>query len=857
MLNKPLRSRCLLRAAAVALSLVVVVTLAGTSKMYAASLVGAVRATFGSFGQLYWVDTDGNPMASGAAGALCPGTCPGDPSGNPSTFLDKVPGGFAFPYDVAVDPLTGDIFVADTYNHRIQVFDSTHQPLPSRAFGGFGTAAGRLNFPHSIAFDALNRRVIVADTYNNRIQAFLPNGAPANVFGGTNVIGGFEWPFGVAVDPAGRVFVANTGQHQVNVFSASGSPLRTIGLGTEGNADGQFNNPWGVEATADRVLVADQVNNRIQVFANDASNSFLFRIGQYDDPLLRWPLGVSVGLAGRIYITDTDRHQVKVFSPTGEQLYSLGTADAAGDAPGTFYGPVGLTVAANGRIYVADTQNHRVQVLEEASLRVDSVTAAAEGPAVAPGNINVDVVVRNDGPATLRDVMVALQREGTAPPPISSEVVATLATGTSHTFHFTVHVDAPGSSRFVATATALDDVSGLALDAESTSNSVLLQPPGSDTTPPTSNVVVSGTQVGGWYRGAVTVTLNATDNAGGSGVKHIRYQYTIGVNNADATVAGATAAFSVITNGPLVVRYWAVDRQGNVEPQQTRTINFDQQPPTVGFDGPFPAANSNGWYRTNVTFRPRFADGESGMLSASQVGVGPIDLVNPTVVITGQGAGLTAAVTASDRAGWTTTAATPAVNIDKTGPEAYNQFSPTQLDVLVYGRDALSGVPAGAVAPTVYPIRWGRHQERDHEHDDWCDEDGRGIAELRSYRVQDRAGNQVSLVEMVKKEGKEIKVYVIGLRYEDANGPGRFIFLWNARKSFEWSVDRNGSLKSLAQMMEVGKDRGRQRVEADYDARNNRTTITVKDGGRERKETRAGLVLLRMASDSGNMVIEY
>ena len=88
-----------------------------------------------------------------------------------------------------------------------------------------------------------------------------------------------------------------------------------------------------------------------------------------------------------------------------------------------------------------------------------------------------------------------------------------------------------------------------------------------------------------------------------------------------------------------------------VNPAQTRTINFDQQPPTVGFDGPFPPANSNGWYRTNVTFRPRFADGESGMLSASHVGVGSIDLLNPTVVVTGQGAGLTAAVTASDRAG--------------------------------------------------------------------------------------------------------------------------------------------------------------------------------------------------------------
>jgi hypothetical protein len=250
-------------------------------------------------------------------------------------------------------------------------------------------------------------------------------------------------------------------------------------------------------------------------------------------------------------------------------------------------------------------------------------------------------------------------------------------------------------------------------------------------------------------------------------------------------------------------------------------------------------------------------DGESGILSASQAGVGPINLLNPTVVVAGQGTALTGTVTASDRAGWTTTTVTPAVNIDKTVPEAYNQFSRTQLDVLVYGRDALSGVPAGAVTPTVYPIRWGRHQEREHEHDDWCDEDGRGSAQLRTYRVQDRAGNQVSLVDMVKKEGNEIKVYVIGLRYEDADGPGRFILFRNARKSFEWSVDRNGSLKSLAQMMEVGTDGGRERVEADYDAKKNRTTITVKKGSSERKETRTGLVLLRMATDNGKMVIEF
>src|SRR5258705_7396426 len=169
MLNKPFRSRFLLRAAVVAVSLLGALAVAGSSRMYAASLTGVVQTTFGIRGQLYWWDLDEFiPQPPGAVGAHCDaGPCPGDPNGDPSTFLHELPGQFALPHDVAVDSVTGDIFVADSYNHRIQVFDSTYQPLPARTFGGFGTTTGRLNFPYGVAFDAVNRRVIVADTFNN------------------------------------------------------------------------------------------------------------------------------------------------------------------------------------------------------------------------------------------------------------------------------------------------------------------------------------------------------------------------------------------------------------------------------------------------------------------------------------------------------------------------------------------------------------------------------------------------------------------------------------------------------------------------------------------------------------------
>src|SRR5688572_26948938 len=98
MLNKPSRLPRVPRAAVITLSLLGLLTLAGSARMHA-SVIGVVQATFGSAGQLYWWHrADLYPMLPGAAEADCTGTCPGDLSGDPSTFLDELPGRFAFPY---------------------------------------------------------------------------------------------------------------------------------------------------------------------------------------------------------------------------------------------------------------------------------------------------------------------------------------------------------------------------------------------------------------------------------------------------------------------------------------------------------------------------------------------------------------------------------------------------------------------------------------------------------------------------------------------------------------------------------------------------------------------------------------
>ena len=77
------------------------------------------------------------------------------------------------------------------------------------------------------------------------------------------------------------------------------------------------------------------------------------------------------------------------------------------------------------------------------------------------------------------------------------------------------------------------------------------------------------------------------------------------------------------------------------------------------------------------------------------------------------------------------------------------------------------------------------------------------------------------------------------------------------RKSIEWATDKDGTLKELEQEMKVGKGKDRQDVEAKYDAKKNQTTIKADEPKPEKKITKPGLVLLRLATNKGALVIEY
>jgi DNA-binding beta-propeller fold protein YncE len=119
-----------------------------------------------------------------------------------------------------------------------------------------------------VAIDPVTHNVIIADTFNNRIQIFSESGAFLTQFGMLgNGHGQLNKPWAVAVEPATRnIVVAEWGNHRVQVLTATGAYVAQFG--SEGTLTGQFRNPQGVtvDPTSGNIVVADTVNSRIQLW---------------------------------------------------------------------------------------------------------------------------------------------------------------------------------------------------------------------------------------------------------------------------------------------------------------------------------------------------------------------------------------------------------------------------------------------------------------------------------------------------------------------------------------------------------------------------------------------------------------
>jgi len=251
-------------------------------------------------------------------------------------------GEFTEPRGVAVDG-RGTLYVADTKNSRVQVFDGTGQFV--RQFGSKGPAPTQFNEPCGLAVDAMGE-LWVADTWNQRIVHYTQDGRMVGMIGPEN---GFFGPRAVVVS-RGFIYVADTGNKKIVRFDRDGKRMNEFG--GEGSGPGQLVEPVGVAADASgNVYVADTGNHRVQVF--DGEGKFLRQF-----PVAGWmdfytePY-IAVGPGDTVIVTDAWGGRVAAYDPKGVMRRSW-------KADKDFKQPTGIAVDPYGRLIVSDRGTNRV-----------------------------------------------------------------------------------------------------------------------------------------------------------------------------------------------------------------------------------------------------------------------------------------------------------------------------------------------------------------------------------------------------------------------------------------------------------------------------------------------------------------
>lgn len=264
----------------------------------------------------------------------------------------------AFSKPAGVAARNGRIYVTDTANHLVAVFDVPRR----RVFHFGGRAPGTLTKPVAIATDAAGR-VYVADAGRREVLVYDALGLLLSVIGGPRDL---ARPVGIAVDGTGsRIYVVDRGgaddaHHRVVAFDAQGSKL--FELGRRGGAAGEFNVPVQAATSGDgKLFVLDAGNFRVQAF--DASGRFLHafgKVGAGPGNFAR-PRGLAVDGEDRVYVSDASFGNFQIFDAHGQLLLAIGEAGTI-DRPGKFRLPAGIATDETGRIYVVDQLFGKVEV---------------------------------------------------------------------------------------------------------------------------------------------------------------------------------------------------------------------------------------------------------------------------------------------------------------------------------------------------------------------------------------------------------------------------------------------------------------------------------------------------------------
>jgi DNA-binding beta-propeller fold protein YncE len=294
---------------------------------------------------------------------------------------------------ITSDPLT--IICALTFVAALVIFSCINiipveaKYVYSKKWGTYGTGNAQFNEPQALIMSP-SGEMYVADTGNHRIQMFklsnpCPNGTtqitPAVCFVSTWGVYGtanaqFKAPKDVALDSSGRVYVADYGNKRIQMFKSNGQFMKS--WNNDGPGTVQFGSIVGVavDTSTNDIYVADLGQNSIHKFRLDNScpsgttkviagicfvtkwKTHVFPPG----PPIEHPSGIAVNSNTHVvYVPDSDRNLVQAYTSNGNPIFEWGSW-VPGSGDGDFDSPHGIFVDSLGYVYVADSRNNRIQV---------------------------------------------------------------------------------------------------------------------------------------------------------------------------------------------------------------------------------------------------------------------------------------------------------------------------------------------------------------------------------------------------------------------------------------------------------------------------------------------------------------
>ncbi len=263
-------------------------------------------------------------------------------------------GEFQMPLGLAIDE-ADRIYIADAGNNRVQVIDATGNYITE--FGGRGWQTGEFDHPSDIAlsFQRSYHHLYVADTRNNRVQycnfvdqIFYPLSQSIE-----DTL--LDQPEGIGIGRNGEVYVVDTGNHRWIEFNVTGVPV--VARGSFGGGSEQLWNPTdlGVD-THGNVYVVDTGNHLIKKY--DFSGNPIRAWGGEGETLghLREPKCIALDDWNYLYVTDSGNRRIQVFAPDGKSITEFTTP--------TLLEPIGIAVSKSGRVFVSDAEANNIKVFQ-------------------------------------------------------------------------------------------------------------------------------------------------------------------------------------------------------------------------------------------------------------------------------------------------------------------------------------------------------------------------------------------------------------------------------------------------------------------------------------------------------------